>query len=349
MLSPPLVVMSAPLPPTTPVLIDINATTLRVKWYPPEHGCFKFLIHMRQVILQGNGNNSSSSSRRAAAPIIGVDTKTDGWFIVYNGPENIFTVTTLSSETSYELRVFAVNYQGTLSLPSPSITFTTAVRNDTSGQLTAKNAAEYFVVECTGDICVGDTILITERLFLRPKSGTDATDRLDVNGMGPVSDGSKVLGGGSKVLPNKKKPPTSAVGAGGANRLNMSVTSLVDNDGATITAAAGACIGERTIAAFVSKDNFRSTRDILQQKKISPRDQREFGALRKLWLEVVWQKCSTEAARKYELKVGDVLERMQGHLEQFEVFRVQWKQEALRLPLIQEYSSLKDCYIPMDC
>ena len=44
----------------------------------------------------------------------------------------------------------------------------------------------------------------------------------------------------------------------------------------------------------------------------------------RLWLEVIWSKSSNEACERYELKPGVVVERMQGQLEQFEVFRAPW-------------------------
>ena len=328
-LSPPLAIMTAPLSPSTPVLVDVTSNTVRIKWYAPEFGAYKYVVHMRQVL-------TNTSMRRTAAPLVGVDLKDDGWFNVYNGPDNIFTCTTLASEVSYEVRVFAANYQGNLSEPSHSITFTTLQRNDTSNALTPKNAGNYFTVECTGDICVGDTILITERLFLKPKPGE-------------VVESSKTLAATKGATSSSNKVRKSAdAGPGGIgaldNRMNMSVTSITDNDGVSITAAHGAFIGERTIAAFVSRDNYRTTRDVLSQKNLQPQD-REFSAYRKLWLEVVWQKGSTEACKKYEVKPGEVLERIQSHLEQFEVFRVKWKQEGLRQPLLAEWNSMKDCYI----
>jgi hypothetical protein len=128
----------------------------------------------------------------------------------------------------------------------------------------------------------------------------------------------------------------------------MSVTSL-NADGVTISAAPGAFVGERTIAAYVSKDNYRTIRDILSEQGVQPQDSKRVGKLRKLWLEVVWQRSSSEACKPFEVRPGEVLERQVGHLEQFEVFRVKWKQEEARTQFRDEYNSLVDCYIQTDC
>ena len=72
---------------------------------------------------------------------------------------------------------------------------------------------------------------------------------------------------------------------------------------------------------------------------------------RQLWLEVVWQKGSqgTKKYRDYELRQGDVLERQQVHIEQFEVYRGEWKDERDRLSLVTEYGTLGDCFLPANC
>lgn len=336
MLSPALAIMTAPLAPSAPVLVAIGANMVRLKWYPGKYGAFKFAVHLRQV-------GSQSGTRRMAATLPGTELTSNedgqGWYQVYLGQDPIFTAMTLSPEMRYECRVVAINFQGTVSAPSETITFTTLARAEVEGA-----SRESFVVECTGDICVGDTILITERLFLRPPSA--ATGQREA-----------VAAGGSITFPASGKGGKADAAAGG---VRQSVTSLNGGQGgggggggydgnATISSAAGqgTWIGDRVIAAFVAKDNYRSSRDTMRERGIAPGDHRQFGSLRRLWLEVVWQKSSNEAARRYEVKPGEVLERMQGHLEQFEVWRCPWRQEESRLSLQQEWEALKDCFIPM--
>jgi Ca2+-binding EF-hand superfamily protein len=355
-LSPPLVIMTAPNQPSTPALIDVSCNSVRVKWYPGEYGAYKFIVQMRpfQQAIQNN-TLVSSTGRTRAATLIGVDTGDDGWIQVYYGPDNFYTNTTLSTEFPYELRVFAVNYQGVFSEPSDSLVFSTLSRNDTSGVINSKTVSSLFHVECTGDICVGDTVLITERLFLRPKgsSGAYLDEKNGVLGtpVMPKENSTTMRKGGAATKPSR---PSSAGATNRNNPLNQSVTSLHttvtvgENDGfISINPSTNAqFIGERTFAAIITKDNYRTTRDVLENKNIHLRNNyKEFSAHRKLWLEIIWSKSSTDLAKKYELKNGEILERFQNHLELFEVFRCPWKQEAMRKSLPQEWECLKDCFI----
>lgn len=134
------------------------------------------------------------------------------------------------------------------------------------------------------------------------------------------------------------------------NVASMSVTSLQGGDGITISAQQyGEFLGERTIAAYVTKDNYRTTRDLVAQQGLSPKDGKKFGRTRKLWLQVIWQKASNDQCKAYEVKPGEVLMRYQDHLEQFEVFRASWRQEPGRRPLSVEWPALAECYIQTDC
>ena len=371
MLSPPLLLMSLPLPPCAPIVVGVTASSVRLKFYPGPYGAFKFAVHLRQVDGAAAYNRSSnrtlnysatSSSKEGAArrmnttTLKGTDTGEDGWVAMYCGLENVYTCTTLASETAYEARVFGVNCQGALSEASETVSFTTKARDDRDAMLVPKHAASVFSIECTGDICVGDTILITERLYRRQKDGA-------------VSDGSGIresrqsLPGGagptsSKTL-NRSRAGGTRTGAGagaksggfdgGNHSMTMSVTSLMGAGGASITAAPGAFLGERTIAAYVARDNYRTIRHSLAQGGVEPRHTKKFGVHRRLWLEVVWQRSSNDACKPYDLKTGEVLERIQGHLEQFEVFRGRWDQEELRRPLQEEWSAMIECYVQTDC
>jgi hypothetical protein len=70
---------------------------------------------------------------------------------------------------------------------------------------------------------------------------------------------------------------------------------------------------------------------------------------RTLWLEVVWQKASSDACKPFELLIGEVLERQQLHLEKFEVYRTEWKHEKLRKQLLEEWAALQECFLAADC
>ena len=45
-LSQSLCVMTCPLQPSAPLLLDVTATSARIKWYPPPNGAFKFLVQV---------------------------------------------------------------------------------------------------------------------------------------------------------------------------------------------------------------------------------------------------------------------------------------------------------------
>jgi hypothetical protein len=356
MLSPPLVLMTAPLPVSCPILVDITSSTVRAKWYPSQYGAFKFIVHMRlaeNAAPAGHNfsanhalNTTNSAARKVSTGLVGPEVGEDGWIAVYNGQDNVFTATSLASSTAYQLRVLAVNCQGAPSVPSEVITFTTLQRSE-KDSLTPKNAGAKFTVECTGDICVGDVILITERLFVknRPSSaGAAANLRASQNST-------------ASLLPpkgkGKGKDATAPVTAAktGAVMTNMSVTSLngAGLDAASITPSRGEYLGERTIAAYVARDNYRTIRDALVSVGVEPRNHKQFGVHRKLWLEVVWQRTADEACKPYDLKSGEVLERMQAHLEQFEVFRCAWREENKRKPLQEEWKAMVECFVQTDC
>ena len=280
-LSLPLVLMTAPERTTRPMLIRLTNTMAWVKWYPGKAGAFKFVV---QAMWDGQ----------------------DEWAAMFEGKENTWKTTTLTPSTEYKVRVVALNEQGGAAEASEPLVFTTRPRNDTKPQLTPRNADSTFVVECTGDICVGDTVLITERLYTKA-SGND----------GPGNG----LGGGT---------------GRGAARMNMSVTSL----GGAAEPAVGTYIGEYTMAAHVVRDNHRKIRD---DPGVAVGGGK-FARRRMLGLEVVWQRGSNEACTKHALQTGAVVERLQSALEQFEVFRCTWIDEQQRSSLGQEWGMLEDCF-----
>lgn len=71
---------------------------------------------------------------------------------------------------------------------------------------------------------------------------------------------------------------------------------------------------------------------------------------RTLWLEVVWQKSFAQLKKykEFEVRPGEVLERQQAHLEQFEVFRTGWDSERNRRTLREEHKTMEDCFVPVD-
>ena len=129
--------------------------------------------------------------------------------------------------------------------------------------------------------------------------------------------------------------------------MDMSVTSLPSQD--SVLLPPGAYIGDRTIAAHVVKDNYRTGRDGIAAKGLTPQNYKKFGRCRHLWLEVLWQQATTEACKPFELKKGEVIERGQSALEEYEVYRMPWKEELQRMSLDGEWASLEDNYRSCDC
>jgi hypothetical protein len=311
-LSPSLVIMTLPVPPSTPLVCYVSAMTLRIKWYAPEFGAYKYILQLKSPAIRRNADMSE-----------------DGWVTVFSGHDTYFTSTTMTPDADYEARVFAVNCQGNMSEPSKICTFTTLRREDTSTALTPKNMDTYFTVPCTGDIVVGDIILFSERLYKKQVEIADIPTGGSVRG-GSVRGGSKSLIGSGK------------------NKVDMSasVASLLQGEDAAVN---GIFIGERTIAAHVIKDNYRTTRDSIPTLPCTYlKGKKTLASSRTLWLEVIWQKSTNDACKPYDIKSGDVISRVQMNLEQFDVTRCTWKVEEERKSLQQEWNSLIDSYVQVD-
>jgi len=394
-LSPPAVLMTAPLPPSPPIIIDVATNSVRVKWYAGQYGAFKFTLHLRPKIMisdvgrhrqhgdsnnnnnTSNSNTSNTSKKMIGTSIIGVDTGDDGWIAVYNGADNSCICSCLPADTTFEARVFALNCQGSPSESSDIITFSTLPRRDTTttttsaaitteggnnnnytinlSMLTPKNAMEMFNIECTGDICVGDTILITERLYSKMTTVSSSVGDDYRTNTSIVTGGrsTSAVKNRSKSAANGTITTTTGQRYGSIANVNHSVTTLNSEagggGGVSITADRGQFIGERTIAGYVCRDNYRSIRDSLSSQGVEPKHTKRIGLFRSLWLEVIWQKSSNDACKPYDLKAGDVIERNQAHLEQFEVFRTKWKQEGMRKPFQDEWKIMMECYIQTEC
>jgi hypothetical protein len=106
-LSSPLILMTAPNPiPETPILINLSATCVRIKWYGPVNGAFKFIAQIKAVSTSGMQsikfiNFNTHLSQCDSIPIVGlglglgtsknlIGMSSDGWQTVYNGPDNIW-------------------------------------------------------------------------------------------------------------------------------------------------------------------------------------------------------------------------------------------------------------------
>mmetsp|Transcript_28821 Transcript_28821/g.48622 ORF Transcript_28821/g.48622 Transcript_28821/m.48622 type:complete len:1741 (+) Transcript_28821:136-5358(+) len=331
-LSPPLVLNTLTLPCEAPTLVYLTPTTVRVKWYPPPYGAYKYCVQLK--------NNGGAMPKTGSTKVTMTE---DGWVTMFTAQENFWICTTITPDSSYSVRVVGVNFQGALGVPSEPTHFRSFSRNDTSMMLTPKNANSTFSIECTGDVCVGDIILLTERLYARKKSLQEDSDRGDV-AMGSVRGSVR----GSVTAKKSIATRGGTVGGGldGGNSVySMSMSGrgghLVTGD----TPDPGSFIGERTLAAHVVKDNFKHCR-ISSGKKDYKSE--KFAKVRKLWLEIIWQKANNEKCKPYNLKPGEVVERTQAHIEQFEVFRSPWREEKSRRSLSEDLQTLSNCFLTYD-
>ena len=175
------------------------------------------------------------------------------------------------------IRVTSLSCQGTLSVPSLELQFQTLPRSEMREILTPKNASSHFTIECTGDICVGDTILFSERLFLKDGGvGVEAAEK-GASGVNSVAGTNSKVTTGSRAATNKQGGTTTV-------RMDMSVTSAAAAAMAGLTVGPGGYIGERTVAAHVLKDNYRVIRDV---HPFEGKYSGGVGRERVLWLEVM--------------------------------------------------------------
>ena len=226
----------------------------------------------------------------------------DSWKIVYEGRENTVKVTGLFANSVYRFRVRAVNVADSASVLSDLAQVST-MSSWTGLALQPKNAHEVFTVDCTDDIVVGDTILFTERLYV------DKDGRLTEN-------------------------PESRPSAKGSRGMAVSVESFL----AGSARSKAQFIGERTIAARVLKDAYRSA---AQTSGGGTTNGRSASRRRDLRLEVIWSTVSTKEAVAHVLTKETLIEREQARIFQFETFRMLWHEEARRLSARAELYALR--------
>jgi Ca2+-binding EF-hand superfamily protein len=364
-LSDPLEFMTQPLPiQSQPILVMMSCNTIRIKWYPSKYGAYKYEVQLTKLI---EGKSSTTN-----------------WTSVYSGLDNNYVNTTMTPGTSYALRVFGINYFGIYSEPSIPLIFTTPDRSISGERLnipsSKKTTESVFNIECTGDICIGDTILITERLYatktvsytprkslILPTNASTISEQISQQSIKLKSFRKKNLNNGNREL-----------GKTIQDSISLAEPASITN---------GVCIGERVITAHVIKDNYRTIREYAPTKfmlqnsdidqtqqdieskikasedictksisklsnSISKQDCQKVSYNRNLWLEIIWQKTNTtapiESLKAFELNNGMIIQRIQSDIEQFEIYRQPWVEENKRLPLYQEWTTLSECYIPVN-
>jgi len=151
-------VFTAPETPSQPVVIESGPKHCRLKWYPGARGAFKYVLEAFQVEKLPEGSLGPSKTGQ-------VD-KNGTWEQIFDGKSNVAMLSSLQPSTVYRLRVRALNKEGISSTPSLPAQFATAITRKSVNRLVSrKNAANYFRIECTGNLVVGDSILFTERVM----------------------------------------------------------------------------------------------------------------------------------------------------------------------------------------
>jgi hypothetical protein len=195
----------------------------------------------------------------------------DEWVTVFTGQETFFICTTLAGSTTYQIRIFGVNSQCTMGPSSPILEFRTKERKDLASKkdkivddndiTLIRNAARLFTIECTNDICVGDTILLTERLYAKPSPQPVSDKSVAGNKSVGSKQGGKATPGGNNERGIEGGTSVYSVRSGGLG--GHLVTGIAPSH--------GDYIGERTLAVHVVKDNYKSVRyscgDIQWQKR----------------------------------------------------------------------------------
>jgi hypothetical protein len=298
--------LEASTPPATmeqPVVVcDSDSKMFSLKWYPPRNGSHRYVLEAR--LMEALDSVNDKHIEIASNKIISL-----GWRLVFDGRETFLRIPITAAAVAasgegllpnsvYQFRVTGVNSKDVNGVASESILCRTPGRSIGSSSslrlssttLRPMNAHEHFTVECRGDVVVGDTIICTEQLMVN-------------------KDG--------KLIKNTIQQKS-------IHQSSSSSSSSRYHKGKKLT-----LVGERTIAAHVLKDVYRS-----------PKHAQDIGVSsstsRILRLEVIWSTCSCEDASVFLLAKGDIIERDEDYLAMFEIFRREWADESRRLPEARE-------------
>jgi hypothetical protein len=342
----PLEVMTTCIPCDRPLLVFATSNSARVRWYNPQFGAHKYLVELR---------------------IINSDTNKTDWETVYIGNETLWIGTNLASETTYEVRVTGINKCEVYGMGSPSLIFSTRSRTDKmQNPFSITNAKKNFVIESCGDICLGDTILITERIYSKPFAVNQRTDYISYQSTDLFADDNlqynKTFNSRDETIGNtfsvNTKPSIGRPMSNYSRRINSSNSTGIEKwgpngnkrisvnaDGRSTSRIENRSnidiieqndkptfIGDRTMVVHVVKDNFKTLKNNASNRAALLNAQ-TLPLERNLWLEIVWQKCSANLSSEYELKPHEVVIRRQCDLEEFEVYRCAWAEDNRRKSL----------------
>jgi len=331
---------TSPAPMERPVVISdeflSDPKCVALKWYPGRNGAHKYVVECKLVeALDWERDRSIEAAQHKL--------RAQGWRKCFEARDNTARLLVaggaaatsgegLLPNSVYHLRVTALNAHDVSGPPSDHTLCRTSVVNRQGGGssgggggnpllggaassssrrqtspsvLKPSNAHQHFTVECRGDIVVGDTVICTEQLFV-------GVDGKLVKGAGTQRSIHLPGGGGAGAA-------ASANQRGGSAETGSAVTRVF--------------IGERTIAAHVVKDSYRTP---ARNEMMGGGGSAGRFQSRMLRLEVIWSTCSSEDSAGFLLTKDDVIERDEAALSEYEVFRAEWKEEKRRLPEAKE-------------
>lgn len=201
-------VWTAPSAPSCPGRVTVSCSSALVSWHAGVNGAAKFVVEAKLVeTLSANGGDGGTAGRGAAV-------NSGAWVRVYEGSEQLATLSELLPNTVYRVRVFAVNRIGLASEQSTVAQLCTPSNKEEEraaggGAIRTSNAAEHFTVECAdeGDIVRGDAVLFCERLY-RSGSNGSSTSRP----VGFRSNGGDIGSGGSVYSMSSATGGTDTIG-----------------------------------------------------------------------------------------------------------------------------------------
>jgi hypothetical protein len=274
-----------------PLVVYSDGSGLALKWYPGCGGAHKYVVEAALVeALDAKARGGAVAEKLQAL----------GWRVVWSGKDNFARLAvaggaaaasgeSLLAASAYRVRVTALNAAGGAGCPSEPALIRTAHQNQSGSSGRLKPVNAH---EHFTIECRGD-VAVGDTVV--------CTEQLFLGRDGKLA---KAQPAAVKTL---RFGQPSGAGSALADRIY---------------------VGERTVAARVVKDTFRSAQHAVEMGGR--------GGGRRLRLEVVWSTVSCDEAGAFVLKAEDTIERDEATLNEYEVFRIPWRDEAKRLPEAKE-------------
>jgi hypothetical protein len=372
-LSQPLMVMTAPLPCREPSIVWLQGSSARVKWYPPDYGAHTFEVQLQLATEHAsdwvNVYNGPETTWTASSATLTPNTSYNLRVLGINAqgtfgePSPVLSFRTPSRETNVEpLSRMNADYEFTIECIGDICVGDIILFNErlfrfddgrvdiTPHETNAISAAGANAVTGLSSVSASGRIVKSKNRSARDVAAARAQADEAAEGLFSRTSGSRDDGETLRLdlgLTSSFRKLTPAPNS------NMSMATLVSSSSVASSGIGGAIlqgakamahfIGERTVAAHVLWDNYRSVRESMGEGA-EPLNEKSFFKSRKLWLQVIWCRSTYEVCKEFDIKPGTVINRTQIHLEQYETYRLPWEQEGKRRRLQEELNLLAPCY-----